>query len=142
VGRFDVLRRNRDGELPDLDYWNQALGNDLEFGRLADKSSFPKLSPCEPNRTANCLPFVSVKLRSPVSGNQPITLALSAGRFHYRIHFKSAPGQSQYYLPVGRMWFYAALSRAGLSLQIDGIEGITDVEVSGAYRIVPSSILY
>lgn len=142
VGRFDILRRLRSGEVPDLSYWYAALGADIELGYLPKVSSFPNLKQCEKIQQQDCKAFLVLSLRQNASEGRKVTVTLAAGDFRYYLHFTTSKSVDKYYLPLGRMWFSEALKRNGLPIKIESINGLDSFEAQIEQREVPSNILY
>jgi hypothetical protein len=108
LGRLDLLRRRRPSEAMPLAYWRDALGADVNLGRLASVSSFARAASC----TGACADLLTIQTRG--GGDGPLRIPLRVGELPFSITLARVPGEAVYHVLLDRVWFWRAAQWAGL----------------------------
>jgi hypothetical protein len=141
VGRFEVLRRRRTDEAVPLDYWREQLGTQ-SLGSIPRESTFPRLAPCPIEGRQECGSFLKIDVSAPPQQETPLAIVLRAGGLDFTVDLTVSPGQRTYYISLDRLWFYTALRRAGVALDVAFDRLSPGVMVTLLHRAITPEILY
>jgi hypothetical protein len=112
VGEFEILRRSRPGDAPDLDFWSARLGSQVDLGAVPAASGLARSAPCQGSST--CADVLRVRIPAPRAGNER-AVEVVAGEHRFRARFSEVRGQRDYWVHLDRLWFYGTLRRLGQS---------------------------
>lgn len=108
LGRIDLLRRRGAAEAVPLAYWREALGADVNVGRLASVSSFERAPSCE----RACADLLEVQVRG--HGDGPVRVPLNVGDASFSLTFTRVRNEAVYRVLLDRVWFWRAAQRSNL----------------------------
>jgi hypothetical protein len=109
LGRIDVLRRRGPDEPAALSYWRDALGADVDMGRLASVSSFGRAPSCE----RSCADLLEVSV-SGAAGEGAVRVPLSVGGLPFSVTFTRVRNEAVYHVLLDRVWFWRAAAHLKL----------------------------
>jgi hypothetical protein len=113
VGGVHVLRRRSDTEAPDLAFWRDLIGADLNLGRLASVSSYQPADDCE----TDCGTLLQIEVPPGTSG--VITVPITVGGLSFSVSFTATPRDRYHRVLAERLWFWSVGRRAGLPVAVD-----------------------
>ena len=112
VGRIDLLRRRGAAEGLPLSYWRDALGADVNVGRLASVSSFDRAPSCE----SACADLLEVQVRG--RGEGPVRVPLHVGDLSFSVTLSRVRNEAVHRVLLDRVWFWRAAQRSNLSRRL------------------------
>ena len=121
VRGLSVLRRLHSGELPDVDFWRQQLGNVLDMAYVPSLSEFVFASPSAQDDGSSPLTAV-ITIASPVQGRKR-QFMLDIGGKPFEIDFTERANIGSYYIRLDRIAVVQAAEAAGLKIQSPAAEG-------------------
>ncbi len=154
---FLLLRRRRPEEAVAVDFWRDRLGFDLNLGhipRFSSPARFRELNGQSGEEVAEfltlritdaaALPSISCP-KLPDGGSyhptgQPVAVPVQCAGRSFTIVLSVVPEQSEYHVPLNRVWFWSALKKAGFSPTL-GKPG-PGIEVRIERRAMNDDILY
>jgi hypothetical protein len=140
IGRFQLLRRRQSGQPTALSYWREKLGSEIDFGHLAQISSFHSLKPCSDTSKASCAPFLQITYANPCDAKVAIPFEVSGLTFSAA--FNSIAGRSVYYIPLDRCWPWRVAADAALPKDIMCQKLPPGISVQIIHKQVPTDVLY
>ena len=142
VGRFQILRRMKGGEVPTMAYWREKLGWETDFGHLPQISARRQLEPCGTRQHTSCMEFLEIRFSVFPTSITKLTVPVSIDGATYQIAFDTSRRQRDYRIWLDRFWPWETARKAGLSRKVltDQLPSlVTAVVIQGA---VPEHILY
>jgi hypothetical protein len=121
VDGFSVLRRMRSGELPDVDFWRQQLGNVLDMAYVPSLSEFVFAPPGAQN-DASSPPTAVITIASPQQGRRR-QFMLDVGGKPFEIDFTERSNVRSYYIRLDRIAVVQAAESAGMKVDAPAAEG-------------------
>jgi hypothetical protein len=105
AGRFEILQRRRDLSEPDLAFWRQHLGTQIDLRHVPRVSNLSDYPPCEVVDPSGCQNVLILDFPE-VRAARTSVLKVFRNGLPFDVTFELTPGVKRYTINLSRLWFW------------------------------------